>query len=77
MPPGAPTVLIAGQPAANAMTMHVCTIPGTPPVVHPPMPAGAGFPTVLIGGAPAMRLGDPLTCGAVIVMGAPTVLIGG
>jgi uncharacterized Zn-binding protein involved in type VI secretion len=32
---------------------------------------------VLIGGQPAARLGDMSGCGAPIVMGFPTVLIGG
>jgi len=31
---------------------------------------------VLIGGRPALRMGDAATCGAQIVTGAPTVLIG-
>ena len=36
-----------------------------------------GCPTVLIGGMPAARMGDLSGCGAPIVMGAPTVIIGG
>jgi uncharacterized Zn-binding protein involved in type VI secretion len=32
---------------------------------------------VLIGGMPAARMGDMSGCGAPIVMGCPTVLIGG
>ena len=32
--------------------------------------------TVLIGGRPALRVGDMAGCGAPIVMGAPTVMIG-
>lgn len=76
MPPGVPNVLIEGRPAANALTMHVDVIPGTP-VPHPPMPGALpGSPTVLIGGAPAVRLGDIYPCGAAIILGAPTVLIG-
>jgi len=39
--------------------------------------APPGCPTVLIGGMPAVRLGDMALCGAPVVMGAPTVLIGG
>jgi uncharacterized Zn-binding protein involved in type VI secretion len=31
--------------------------------------------TVLIGGRPALRLGDMAGCGAPIIMGAPTVMI--
>ncbi len=35
-----------------------------------------GSPTVLIGGVPAARLGDMTAHGGVIIVGAPTVLIG-
>jgi uncharacterized Zn-binding protein involved in type VI secretion len=36
-----------------------------------------GSATVLIGGRPAARLGDTAGCGAPIVVGAFTVVIGG
>ena len=72
-PPGVPTVLIGGMPAATVGTPHVCAIPLHPPsAVLPP-----GAMTVLIGGLPAARMGDLAACGAPIVMGCPTVLIGG
>ena len=74
--PGVPTVLIAGMPAATVGTLHACAFPGLPP--HPPsaiLPPGSL--TVLIGGRPAARMGDLAGCGAPILMGAPTVLIGG
>lgn len=75
-PPGVPTVLIAGMPAAVVGTPHLCSFPGTPP--HPPTAiVPPGSVTVLIGGMPAARLGDLSACGAPIVMGAPNVLIGG
>lgn len=75
-PPGVPTVLIGGMPAATVGTMHMCAFPGTTP--HPPTPiAPPGCPTVLIGGQPAARMGDRAGCGAPIVAGCPTVLIGG
>jgi len=75
-PPGVPTVLIAGQPAATVGTTHICAFP--PPAVHPPTPIlPPGCPTVLIGGLPAARVGDLTGCGAPIILGAPTVLIGG
>ena len=45
--------------------------------VHPPTPFPMGSTTVLIGGRPALRVGDMAGCGAPIVMGAPTVMIGG
>lgn len=75
-PPGVPTVLIGGVPAATVGTPHICSFP--PPAVHPPttiLPPGC--PTVLIGGMPAARMGDVAGCGAPIVFGAPNVLIGG
>jgi uncharacterized Zn-binding protein involved in type VI secretion len=45
--------------------------------VHPPTPLVKGSATVLIGGRPAARVGDLAGCGAPIVVGMPTVLIGG
>jgi uncharacterized Zn-binding protein involved in type VI secretion len=70
------TVLIGGQPAATVGTMHVCSFP--PPAVHPPTPVvPPGCPTVLIEGRPAARMGDMTGCGAPIIMGCPTVMIGG
>ena len=74
-PPGVPTVLIGGVPAAVVGGMHICAIPPPPP--HPtstPFPAGSA--TVLIGGRPALRVGDSAGCGATIVAGAFTVVIG-
>jgi uncharacterized Zn-binding protein involved in type VI secretion len=35
-----------------------------------------GSTTVMIGGRPALRVGDVSGCGAPIVMGASTVMIG-
>jgi uncharacterized Zn-binding protein involved in type VI secretion len=74
--PGVPTVLIVGLPAAVMGDMHACAFP-PPGGPHPPNPIAAGCPTVLIGGRPAARMGDMTGCGAPILMGAPTVLIGG
>lgn len=74
--PGVLTVLIAGQPAAVVGDLHTCSMP-TPAGPHPPAPFLKGSLTVLIGGRPALRMGDMSTCGAPIVMGAPTVIIGG
>jgi uncharacterized Zn-binding protein involved in type VI secretion len=71
-----PTVLIGGMPAATVGSLHICSFP--PPAVHPPTTIiPPGCPTVLIGGMPAARMGDMSGCGAPIVMGAPTVMIGG
>lgn len=68
LPPGCPTVLIAGLPAARATDM--CTCVGPPDVV------AKGSVTVLIGSLPAARMGDTTAHGGTIVIGAPTVLIG-
>ncbi len=68
LPPGAPTVLIGGVPAARVGDMAVC--------VGPPDTIVAGSATVLIGGMPAARMGDSTAHGGVIVLGLPTVLIG-
>lgn len=69
LPPGCPTVLIGGLPAARATDMCTCT--GPPDVI------AKGSATVLIGGMPAARMGDSTAHGGVIVLGCPTVLIGG
>ena len=69
LPPGAPTVLIAGLPAARVSDMATC--------VGPPDVIAKGSATVMISFLPAARLGDQTVHGGVIVMGAPTVIIGG
>ena len=77
---GSPTVLICGQPAARVGDMHVCpAVTGVVPHVGGPI-LPPGSPTVLIGGMPAAREGDMASCVGpldYIVMGCPTVLIGG
>jgi uncharacterized Zn-binding protein involved in type VI secretion len=65
---GAPTVIICGMPAARIGDMAVC--------VGPPDTVAAGSATCIIAGMPAARLGDSTAHGGVIVVGAPTVLIG-
>lgn len=67
--PGIPTVLIAGMPAAVVGDMCVC--------VGPPDTIVKGSATVMIGGRPAARMGDTTAHGGSIVLGAPTVMIGG
>ncbi len=62
------TVLIAGMPAATVGSLIA--------EVGPPATIVIGSSTVLIGGMPAARLGDSTSHGGVIVVGAPTVLIG-
>jgi uncharacterized Zn-binding protein involved in type VI secretion len=68
LPPGCPTVLIGGMPAARMGDM--CTCAGPPDVIV------LGSVTVLFGGMPAARMGDLTAHGGSIVMGYPTVLIG-
>lgn len=67
--PGVATVLIGGMPAAVVGDMLVCT--GPPDVIV------KGSATVLIGGRPAARMGDTTAHGGTIVLGLPTVMIGG
>ena len=68
LPPGWPTVLIGGIPAARVTDLAVCA--GGPDVI------AMGAFTVLIGGLPAARMGDMTAHGGVIVQGEPTVMIG-
>lgn len=68
MPPGEPTVLIGGMPAARVGDMAICT--GLLDTIL------IGSATVFIGGMPAARLGDQTAHGGIIVAGLPTVLIG-
>lgn len=67
--PGVPTVLIGGMPAATVGDMLVCT--GPPDVIV------KGSATVMIGGKPAARMGDTTAHGGSIILGCPTVMIGG
>ena len=69
LPPGGVTVLIGGLPAARVGDMCVCT--------GPPDSIVLGSTTVFIGGMPAARMGDVTAHGGSIVIGCPTVLIGG
>jgi uncharacterized Zn-binding protein involved in type VI secretion len=69
LPPGCPTVLIGGLPAACMGDMATC--------VGPPDAIVKGSATVLIGGRPAARMGDNCAHGGTIVAGFPTVMIGG
>jgi uncharacterized Zn-binding protein involved in type VI secretion len=68
LPPGCPTVLVGGVPAARIGDMALC--------VGPPDSIIKGSFTVLIGGQPAARIGDNTVHGGVIVVGLPTVMIG-
>lgn len=68
--PGVPTVLIGGLPAAVFGDQAVCVAP-VPDLIS------KGSATVLLGGKPAARVGDSTAHGGLIVLGCPTVLIGG
>ena len=67
--PGAPTVLIGSLPAAVMGDSAVC--------VGPPDSVIKGSGTVLISKKPAVRMGDNTSHGGTVVLGLPTVLIGG
>lgn len=69
LPPGVPTVLVCGLPAAPLGNMAIC--------VGPPDSIIKGSGTVLTGGRPQARLLDNCAHGGVIVLGALTVLVGG
>ena len=66
---GSPNVLIGSLPAARKGDTLVC--------VGPPDSINAGSSSVTINGKPAARLGDGTAHGGKIVVGNPTVLIGG
>lgn len=67
--PGVRTVLIGKLPATVMGDSCVCT--------GPPDSIVKGSSTVMIGGKPAVRMGDTCAHGGSIVIGCPTVLIGG
>ena len=67
--PGAPTVLIGGLPAAKVGDLAVC--------IGPPDAIIKGSMTVKIMGMPAARMGDKTAHGGTIMLGLPTVMIGG
>lgn len=67
--PGVPTVLIGNLPAAVVGDMCTC--------VGPPDTIVKGSATVMIGGRPAVRQGDTCAHGGAVIVGLPTVIIGG
>lgn len=69
IPPCCPQVMIGFLPAARVTDMAVCA--GGPDVI------AMGSTSVMIGFLPAARLGDLTAHGGVIVVGCPTVMIGG
>jgi uncharacterized Zn-binding protein involved in type VI secretion len=66
---GAFTVLIGGMPAARVGDMVTCA--------GPPDTIVKGSATVMIANMPAARMGDMTAHGGNIVIGLPTVMIGG
>ncbi|MDR2401999.1 MAG: PAAR domain-containing protein [Cytophagales bacterium] len=69
---GDPTVLIGNMPAARVSDIVSCA--GIPP--HPDTII-KGSATVLISKMPAAYLGSSTACGGSVVIGVPTVMIGG
>lgn len=65
----APTVLIASMPVAGVGGVCTCVGP-TDSIVM-------GSATVLAGGVPVARAGDTTAHGGSILLGAPTVFVGG
>src|SRR5690349_18604670 len=67
--PGVPTVIIGGLPAAVVGANVTC--------VGPVDKIAKGSSTVQIGGKPAARMTDTCAHGGAIIIGCPTVTIGG
>ena len=67
--PCAPTVLIGSLPAARVTDMCVC--------VGPPDVIVKGSATVLTVSMPQARIGDTTAHGGNLILGLPTVLVGG
>ncbi|MCX9039073.1 PAAR domain-containing protein [Citrobacter portucalensis] len=68
LPPGVPTVLIGGLPAATVGSMATC-VGSLDSIV-------TGSTKVLIGNKPAVRMGDQCAHGGTIISGYQKVLIG-
>lgn len=66
---GEATVIIVGMPAARMGDSAVCACASDS--------IAKGSATVTIGGKAAARIGDSCSHGGAIVVGAPTVMIGG
>lgn len=67
--PCAPTVLIGSLPAARVTDMCVC--------VGPPDVIAKGSATVITMSMPQARIGDMTAHGGVLIVGCPTVIVGG
>jgi uncharacterized Zn-binding protein involved in type VI secretion len=77
LPPGAPTVLICGMPAARVGDMANTVVSNGLTLVPTVVPIATGSATVMIAGKPATRIGDVTANGDKIAVGCPTVIIGG
>jgi uncharacterized Zn-binding protein involved in type VI secretion len=66
---GMPTVLTGMLPQARITDTCMC--------VGPPDVIVKGSMTVLVGNLPAARIGDTCAHGGALIMGMPTVIIGG
>ncbi len=73
--PGATSVLIGGAPAALLGDNHACPIPAITGHLQS-SPFTIGSTTVTIEGKPVLRSGDLCGCGASVVIGDATVIIG-
>ena len=70
LPPCAPTVLIGGLPAARITDTCLCA-------AGPPDMIVKGSGTVIVCGLPQARIADSTVHGGLLIMGCPTVLVGG
>ena len=73
--PGVASVLAEGMPVVTMGDMHVCSLP---PNSHQPTASSfiASNATVLVDGEPVVTTIDSCGCGAMAVVGSPTVLVG-
>jgi len=69
LPPGEPTVLVGKLPSARAGDMCTC--------VGPPDTIAMGSTTVMIGKKPVAKMGSTTSHGGTVILGCPTVLVGG
>jgi len=67
--PGVPTVLVGGMPAAVMGDSCTC--------VGPPDSIVVGSATVMVGKKPVAKMGSSTSHGGSVVLGCPTVLVGG
>jgi len=71
LPPGVPTVIIGGMPAATVSNQCICVAPPPLDIIL------TGSTTVFIGGKPAATVGSTTSHGGTIILGCLSVLING